>query len=120
MNKEGIILFKIINSFTPKIIVLMDRYKQPSTQIKEISLTNNLDGLYVFDTGLVKGLKSTRFVTTNVQNGIVDPTQFQYKNYNINEINRINSIIKHSVPHLSDYLLKKEIETIDKELLITK
>lgn len=53
------------------IIILQDTSSQPSIQIQKYGVENNVTGTLIFDTVLVKGLRSTRFIEVEFKNGMI-------------------------------------------------
>ncbi|MDJ1091325.1 hypothetical protein QNJ39_06920 [Macrococcus caseolyticus] len=95
-----------------EVILLMDKHRNPSSQIKEYGLDNKLNGFYIFDTILVKGLRSTRFLKIYFSDGEVDKTKKEYITFSEEHLKIINKQIFKKVNDLSKFLLPREIQKI--------
>ncbi|QYA47861.1 hypothetical protein [Nosocomiicoccus ampullae] len=102
----------IIQINTEKVLLLKDKHKNPSIQIIEYGRTNNLNGYYVFDTILVKGLKSTRFLKVKFENGEVDNKSKEYVFFDTKLLNKINHQIFIEIKDLKNFLFPSEIKKI--------
>ncbi|PKE16741.1 type II toxin-antitoxin system RnlB family antitoxin [Macrococcoides caseolyticum] len=95
-----------------EVILLMDKHRNPSSQIKEYGLEKKLNGYYIFDTILVKGLRSNRFLKIYFSDGKVDNERKRYITFNEEQLHDINKQVFESVHDLTYFLLPREIQKI--------
>ncbi|MCY1598009.1 type II toxin-antitoxin system RnlB family antitoxin [Staphylococcus pettenkoferi] len=95
------------------VIILKDKYKAPSHQLREIGEREYLDGLYIFDLLLIKGNISNRFIKVEFINGKLNLATLKYFYLNKDEIKKVNEKINEKVDKLDNYLTRNEIKNIN-------
>lgn len=94
------------------IIILKDKFKSPSHQLREIGKKLSYNGEYIFDLILLKGNISNRFIKVEFINGILNVDSMEYYYFKKCEIQKINEALIHKVNNLDNYLTNNEIESI--------
>ncbi|HDK7784764.1 TPA: type II toxin-antitoxin system RnlB family antitoxin [Staphylococcus aureus] len=94
------------------IIVIDDKFKSPSHQLKIIGENENYDGIYIFDLLLTKGIISNRFVEAEFNKGILNKSSLKYCHFNEYEVQKINKNLVEKVNDLSEFLTDNEIKSI--------
>ncbi|MCG1866753.1 type II toxin-antitoxin system RnlB family antitoxin [Staphylococcus epidermidis] len=94
------------------IIVIDDKFKSPSHQLKIIGENENYDGIYIFDLLLAKGLISNRFVEAEFNKGVLNKASLKYCHFNEYEVQKINKNLVEKVKDLSEFLTDNEIKSL--------
>lgn len=94
------------------IIVIDDKFKSPSHQLKIIGENENYDGIYIFDLLLTKGIISNRFVEAEFNKCILNKASLKYCHFNEYEVQKINKNLVEKVNDLSEFLTDNEIKSI--------
>lgn len=95
------------------VIILKDKYKAPSHQLREIGESEHLNGIYIFDLLLIKGNISNRFIKGEFIKGKLNLATLEYFCLNKHEIKKMNEKINEKVSKLDKYLTRNEIENIN-------